>query len=246
MSDYKSFQPSILPANLQGPNGLAYAGVLGGLKDIISNDARAAAVVGMPNALQPDALPAIGYERQLPRGPSESDAQYAERLRTAWDAWKLAGTPLAILLQLEILYPGIPIVIVQQAVRAFSLNPDRTLPAIDRLVIYVLPGGGWTFDNNGGLPLSEGLWSRFGLLFPGPLPPAWSPVAPPTSMTNPSLNEVNQITEIVLKWKAAKATYMGIQVRVSGIIWDWPTTQDWNDAGLVWDGVAVRYLPTLY
>lgn len=249
MSNYENFQPSILPAYLARVNGRAYAATLGMLKDQLSDYARAAAVIGMPNALQPEALPAIGYERQMPRGLSETDAQYAERLRQAWDAWHLAGTPLGILLQLEVLYPGIPIVLVQQALLAFTLAPATVPPGsvYDRLIVYELPAGGWTFDGNSGLPFVNGFWSRFGILFPGPLPPSWTDiVSPPTSLTAPSLNEVNDIIAIVNKWRAAKATFMGINVLVSGLMWDWPPSQKWDDPGLVWGGVVAKFGPAPY
>lgn len=246
MSNYESYQPSILPAFLAGVNGLAYAATLGELKDTISDEARAAAVVGMPNALQPEALPAIAFERQLQRGLAETDAQFAERLRTAPDAWQLAGTPLSILLQLEVIYPTTPMYLVQQAVRAYGLQPPVPGGTIyDRLVIYTLPGGGWVFDNNSGFPLTEGFWSRFSLLIYDP-PSTWTDIVePPTSLTAPTLNEVNDITKIVLKWKPAKATFMGTIVRISGPIWDWPPDL-WDAPGLDWNGTGVTFAPTLY
>ncbi len=246
MASYEAYQPSILPAWLQGPNGLAYAGVLGALKDEISNGARYAAVAGMPYAgQQADTLAAIGRERGLPRYPSETDAQYQGRLLGAWEAWERAGTPLGIMLQLEVIYPGIPIVLVQQAARAFYLNPDTSLPPLERLVIVDLPGGGWRFDANGGLPLNQGYWSRFGLIFPGPLPPTWvSVVEPPTTGTAPTLAEVNAITSLILKWKPAKATFMWTKVLVSGRMWGWPPDQVWGVG--VWGGEVVTFNPTLY
>lgn len=247
MASFAEYQPSILPAWLQGPNGLTYAGVLGSLKDDISNGARYAATAGMPySGQQPDVLAAIGYERGLPRYPSETDAQYQGRLLGAWEAWERAGTPLGILLQLEVIYPGIPIVLVQQAERAFYLDMNTSLPPLERLIIVTLPGGGWTFGANGGLPLNQGFWSRFLLIFPGPLPPTWvGVVSPPTALTEPSLAEVNAITSLVLKWKPAKATFMGTWVVTSGTEWGWPL-QTWGQGGLVWGGSVVKFDPTLY
>jgi len=240
VSSFAQYQPSILPAWLQNQAGLDWAGVLGNLKDMVSNAARGAAVVGMPYAGGPsDALVAIGFERQLQRGISESDAAYAERLRLAWDAWKRAGSALGILLQLEVLYPGIPIVIVQQAHRAYYLNPNTSLDPFDRLVVVPLTNG-WRFDANGGLPLSEGFWSRFGVIFPGPLPPTWtSIVSPPTTVSDPDVNEVNGIINVINKWKPAKATAKWIKVIPSGaLMWGWPPSQLWGGGGLVWGGSA--------
>ncbi len=242
MASYEQYQPSILPAWLQGPNGLAYAGVLGKLKDQISDNAKAAATVGMPTAARPDALPVIGFERQLVRGPAESDAQYAERLRTAFDAWALAGTPLGMLLQIEILYPGIPVVIVQQAARAFTLNPDTSLPPLQRLVIQTLGGGGWRFDTNGGLPLSQGFWSRAAVLFPGPLPTSWNDITSPPTATAPNaptVAEVNTLIKVINQWKPAKVTMKYIAVLVAGRMWGYPPSQQWGAGTGTWGGSTV-------
>ncbi len=251
MSSFEEYQPSILPAWLQDINGTNYAGVLGRLKDTVSNYARAAAVGGMPAECIAGLLPAIGYERQLPRGPAESEAHYRERLRTAWEAWRRAGTPLGMLLQFEVLYPGIPIVIVQQARRAFTLNPDTSLPDGERLIILPLPAGSWRFDRNGGLPVEQGFWSRFGVIFPGPLPPTWtSVISPPDGASAPTAAEVNTLIAVGNKWKPAKATWKWIKVAVGGArMWGYPPTMKWADPDLVWgmgSGSIVTFNTTGY
>jgi hypothetical protein len=53
---------------------------------------------GVRHAL-PDALAAVGDQLQIPRGLTEADASYAERLRTALDAWRQAGTARGLLSQ---------------------------------------------------------------------------------------------------------------------------------------------------
>ena len=249
-ASFEQYQPSILPAWLQNQAGLDYAGTLGQLKDEISNAARTAAVCGMPEVAPVSALAAIGFERQLPRGISETDQQYAARLRQAFTAWKRAGSALGILLQLELLYPTIPIVIVQQAHRAYSLNPDTSLDPFDRLIVTSLPSG-FRFDDNGGLPLEEGFWSRFGVIFPGPLPPTWSSiVSPPTSISSPSLDEVNNIINITLKWKPAKATLMWVKaITPGGLMWGYPPTTIWGSGTISWGGsggTVITWNPTPY
>lgn len=47
-----------------------------------------------------DALPYIGRDRRILRGPAEDDATYAARLRTWWDAHRRRGGPYAMLEQL--------------------------------------------------------------------------------------------------------------------------------------------------
>ena len=48
----------------------------------------------------PTALGPIGAERRIIRGPAESDASYAERLRAWWDSHATRGGPYALLTQL--------------------------------------------------------------------------------------------------------------------------------------------------
>ncbi len=241
MSNFQSYQPSILPAWLQNQAGLDYAAVLGALKDQIGNAVRTAAVCGMPEVAPVDALNAIGFERQIIRGVSETDQQYASRLRQAFTAWKRAGSATGMLLQLEALYPGIPIVIVQQAAQAYYLNPDTSIANDERLVTVTLADGGWRFDDNGGLPPSQGHWNRFAILFPGPLPPTWVDVqSPPTAMTDPDINEVNNILAIGGKWRPAKALFQYVQVTVggAGYVYDWPDTFKYNASGFTYNGGA--------
>lgn len=48
-----------------------------------------------------DALPLLGWERNMPRYPVETHQQYRTRLHGAWDAWGFAGNESAIIAQFE-------------------------------------------------------------------------------------------------------------------------------------------------
>jgi hypothetical protein len=54
-----------------------------------------------PLDIDPDALALTGRERRILRGPGETAATYASRLRTWWDAHRLRGGPYALLEQLR-------------------------------------------------------------------------------------------------------------------------------------------------
>jgi hypothetical protein len=110
--------------------------------------------------------------------------------------WPFAGTPLGLLLALEAAgYEAGQVIIVQQEAHAFGLNTDTTLAPELRLVKYNLMGGRWTFGGD------TTLWNRFGVLFPdhANLPTGWAAGAtsPPTSLTTPSIDEVNGMIRLI-------------------------------------------------
>lgn len=114
----------------------------------------------------------IASERQIDAGPSETTSALATRLTYATTQWKLAGTPLGLLLALY--YAGFPgAVVVQQNGLGFSLNgtPDLSNPTACLTVTTLganptITGSPpwWTIDQN------NAFCSRFSVLFPGPLP----------------------------------------------------------------------------
>lgn len=154
--------------------------------------------------------------------------------------------PVGLLLALEVAgYTGIALV--QQAKHYFTLNPDTTLDAFDRIQIGTYPGNpsGWGFDLNWGLPPEEGLWHRFGVVFPNAaIPAGWTNILnPPTDVSAPTRAEVNNIRRIIRLWKPAKAYCYGIYVQVAGAMWGWPPAQTWGAMGLVWGGSGVIWAP---
>ncbi len=103
-----------------------------------------------------------------------------------------------------------------------------------------IPAGSewWRFDDK------TDFCSRFALLFPGPLPASWTDIQnPPTSTSAPSLNEINMIKQIVQRWRNAEATFMGIYVLTSGLMWGYPIDQVWGASTGNWGGTTVFYEP---
>jgi hypothetical protein len=63
---------------------------------------RAGVLARFPSFAPVDALAYKGSERVMDQGPAESNQAYAERLRTAWDAYQFSGSHGALLRQLAI------------------------------------------------------------------------------------------------------------------------------------------------
>ncbi len=255
MTTYAGYLATAGPSWLQRPNGVAYLGGIGATLDQCVDWYKAGVKASFPGLAGTNgddlALGYLGTEIGMPRGPGETSAHYGERLRKAWEIWPWAGTALGVLLALETQgytsANGAP-VLIQQAGYAYTLTvADPTMPPVapeTRLVRTTLNNvmgePGWSFDNNGGLPPSQGLWSRFGVLFPKPLiAPSWNaPASPPLDGSHPSRTEVNNIISTVLKWKNAKSFCVWIKAWESGAIWGWPVSQQWGIGAQNWGGVV--------
>lgn len=158
--EYERWQPTLGPSWLQGPYGELWLAAHGALKDVLVDRIRQSAKVDMPTAAPPDAVAALGLERSLERGPTETDAAYALRVRAAWDTWQWAGTAYGVLGALAV--QGYPNVVVAQVNRRMFW-----LDSSGALVVTHLSPGSWAID------ATPTFWSKFQLIFPAPLPTAW-------------------------------------------------------------------------
>src|SRR4051794_28631912 len=86
-----------MPTTLQRPAGQAFQAALGDVEDSLIDRAKQAVKASFPLLAPPDALVALGVERQMPQGPLESTAAYRARLVDAWTIWQMAGTPFGML-----------------------------------------------------------------------------------------------------------------------------------------------------
>lgn len=232
------------PTWLRGPNGTEWQAAHGRLADALALRMKQGVKAAFPEECPADALPYLGSEIGIPRSPADTDSTYGEKLRRAWDVWPFAGTPLGMLLAFEAAgYPAGQVVLVQQQAHGFSLDTDTTLAPDQRLVQYNLAGGSWDFDG------TTTQWNRFGVLFPDPgnLPTGWtSATSPPTSLTTPTIYEINGLIRLVNKWRRSAAKFKGIRVVTSGHVWGWPVDMKWGDPGLVWGGTVVQFGPSEY
>lgn len=60
-----------------------------------------------PSEASPEALGYIGNDRNLERGPAQTDPGYAAQLRKAFDTWRVAGNASTILRQLAAYFTGL-------------------------------------------------------------------------------------------------------------------------------------------
>ena len=87
----------LAPPWLLRPNGAAFLGALGDGLDALAGSAKEAVKARLPLLGPADALPQIGAERGINRGPNETVASYRARLVAAWDLWQYGGTPRGLL-----------------------------------------------------------------------------------------------------------------------------------------------------
>lgn len=81
------------------------------LLDGMRSLARTSVLARFPSTNQPDALPYLGRDRNLDRGPNESADSFVARITAAFDTWATAGHPRELLSAvLSYLLPDAPIV----------------------------------------------------------------------------------------------------------------------------------------
>ncbi len=195
MSYVTWFQNLNIPWLTGGPNAQKYWAAIGSVFDDQVANLKAAVKCRFPTLAPSDALGFLGDERQLDRGPQETDPGYALRVRGAWETCPRAGTPAGLLLALY--YGGFPgAVVVQQNGYAFELGAQgASVPAPKvaydfgdaNFVLWVtqlgtnpaiggtkpIPAGTvpwWAFDATDLDAVLGQFASRFAVLFPQPLP----------------------------------------------------------------------------
>jgi hypothetical protein len=167
-----------------------------------------------PNATN-DALPQIGRERRIRRGPAENAGTYSRRLLSWWDDHRGRGGPYALLRQL----------------RAFWLdtyNVQIDVVSYNGLRHSIDTNGVITRDQITWTPDASGEWAQFWVFFhltsdPGPLTPE---------------QEANFLM-IPIEWSAAHILREHV-VLLWGFcpMWDFPPpVGDWDAwaSGLTWD-----------
>lgn len=203
--EFRRWRMSMMPTTHQRPMAQAFQGLLGDVQDYYIDRAKQAVKASFPLLAPPDALTAIGIERQMPQGAGEPTAAYAARLQDAWNAWPNAGTPYGMLRQFW--STGYTNVVLAQ-VRG---GKQYRLDAGGNLLIS--SGGSWTPTYVG-----DPFWSRFDLLFVAPLPPAWIAGGVPSSMSS----EADFIRALIRSWKPGHATPNRIIIVSAGRVLGYP------------------------
>src|SRR6185312_7523201 len=183
-------------------------------------------LTNLPGIAPPDALPIIAAERVLRRASSDTDATFAEYLRTAWDTQYRAGSHRRVLEELD--RAGFPMG-----------DPDgaHVMQRYKRYSWLTASGGSftegthpvWTFD---GAPPT--LNTQWGIVFGADVGGL--------STGTPSANTLNDICD---RFGPRKSKFMGTWIIVSGPTWGWPVGTLWGAVGLTWGGGVTRFVPPL-
>ncbi len=240
MSDFKSYKGLLQsgensPAWLLKPKGQAWLRCVGEAKDVTIERLKAAVKLRFASMAPTDGLAALGDERVLERGPSDTNATFAARLRDAWNIWRFGGTATGVLRALRDAGYGTAIIGIAKN-RACSLDADG------KLVTTTLPAGSWACDAT-----SPSFWSKFVVFLPSN---PWG--------ENPADDDkrVELLRRLIRRWKSAHSICSDIAVLNAGLMWDWPlkvevdgalVDRTWDSqvlAGFTWAGHEVlHYTP---
>lgn len=220
-----------------GPVGELWVASIGFWHDLMAEGAVQAVKANQmrSDTFHASALAHIGSERQLPRYPAETDAEYLARLRDAWSAWAKAGNFQAIIDQLALV--GLTAEIWEQGQKG---------PAPDHDSANV-----WDWDDD----LAN--WSRFFVVVTGHPwvrrqwgdPGMWGGTGE-TWGSNATAQDVATVQDIVTQWKSGKTIYPHVIVVLNAGTWagvvpvttgdryDDPANR--TDAAIYWDGYGVR------
>lgn len=97
----------VMPPWLRRTNGAKVLGAIGMQVDALADQTAAGVRARFPGFVE-DALPLIGRERRIIRGPGETSATYSVRLRRWWDDHRRRGGAYALLEQLFAYYALAP------------------------------------------------------------------------------------------------------------------------------------------
>ncbi|MET0403047.1 MAG: hypothetical protein ABW123_11620 [Cystobacter sp.] len=216
-TSYKDMMIANAPAWLRQPQGTALQRGLGDVKDSVLERTKESVKARFPLYAPPDALVALGVERQLPKAKGESYATYALRLQAAWTVWPWAGTAYGVLYALKSSgYPG------------FEL--------------YIAKGKRYTLDGAGELVVTDmnvgvvpAYWSAFFAYLPNAsFPAAWSGTPPASSS-----DEAKFIIGLIKKWKSAHMRFDRVSLGMGGPVWGvmtWGSFTWGGPAPIVWEG----------
>lgn len=215
--DYWFFQSGIAPAPLAGTQGEAWWLVWGHTKDAWREATREATKASLPLLCAPDSLGAYADERNTDRYPTETEAQYRQRMVETFDRYALLGTPTGVTAAVAATY-GVTDVVYREAWQWDPGSPQWARFWLVCATTYSPPiswdDAGYAFDDAG-------------LLF---------------DMSDVSLDTLQFLKRQVRRWKAAHAKLVTLALLIDGAhVFDEPDLL-WDGAGLVFDSGYVASL----
>lgn len=209
--DFRDYAVALTPAWLRQPKGEAFMRGMGDVRDWMTDRLRQSVLARFFGYATRDGLNYGGVDRQLVRAPLDTDAQYAARLREAWNVWPWAGTPFGVLSEAKASgYPSVTLVI--SLGKVFRLNVVGELESTSGAL----------------LSFSVPFWNTFAAILDA-LPAHWGGVVPAEYS-----DEANRLRGILNRWKPAHAILDKIVVLNGGIVWGYPETREWGDVGINW------------
>lgn len=212
----------VVPPWLLRARGARYLQSTAAMLDELADRTTRSAQLRFPTATQEDALPAIGRDRKIQRGPSESASSYVARLRVWLDAHANRGGPYALLGQLYGFHGG--------------ARPIDLVSVVG--VRYVLSTTGEITRESGVVWLEE----------PGADVARWARVwvihrydADPGALT---ATQRAQFLSVPLAWNGGHSI-MTVGLAWDGFctVWDYAWTATWDELdalGLTWDEFESR------
>jgi hypothetical protein len=183
----------------------------------------------MPGVGTPDALPLIGRDRLIDRGPSETDANYALRLSRAFDTWATAGGAPTLLRALAVWFSPLtttPIRLVSNSAVWHEIDLGTLI--VTKTVVGTNWGWdafttrwfrGWAILDSSAAPWTPDLWGAGNWGDGG----TWG--------SNATVAQVAQIRGIVEKWKPAHVFVPNIIVTFSATLFEVADTSPPNPSG---------------
>lgn len=218
-SDFQEWHANKLPAPMRDAVGVKFVKALSKLRDALAGRAQEAAALTLSALTPSDALAENVRERNLDRGLTESDDSLRAWLRRSWELWQDGGTTNSIAVQLGHLLGIDPAL-----VKVTGIWPFQTGLGVTRVVLpppgySTTPEPGWEVHDK-----DTAQWARFwieidaappwgfgarlwddGGVWDGDM--VWDSLATPT--------EVEQILNIINKWKPAHTRLAGLKFSTS-------------------------------
>lgn len=200
MTAFRDYIPGFLaPAWLLRPKGRALLQAFGSVLDEGLTRARDGVKARFATTAPSDALGDIAFERGLPRGPGESAAAWALRLKQAFEVWSWAGSPYGVL---RAMYTAgyKPQLVIGQGLE-YELDTSTGLTESTNNW-----GGPFDFTGRG-----TAFWSTVVLYFPtSRWPASWTTAGAPPAQTS---DEARMLLALARRWMAAFATFARVVVQ---------------------------------